>query len=153
LQDLYALSADNQHFFNTRLQLGGDVLKPYKAVIDRWMYPDVMRNQDVSVSKAKKAIADYKKAAGQPAHLAELMVFYCECATGFSNDVGYAHEGFFDALVKMFEQAFTMIATLPETSRPALVERLRVVSRICHSFGYGVGDDMDDCLAKHGFFR
>ena len=44
-----------------RLGLGDDVLKPYKATIDRWLWLDVFKNQDTSVAKAKKAIADYKK--------------------------------------------------------------------------------------------
>lgn len=41
---------------------------------------DVSKNQDLSVAKAKKAIAAYKKAVGQPEGLAELMVFFCERA-------------------------------------------------------------------------
>src|SRR3954464_5771583 len=59
VQDLYAASKDNQTFLHSRFGLGGDVLAPYKATIDRWLWPDVYRNQDVSVSKAKKAVADY----------------------------------------------------------------------------------------------
>jgi hypothetical protein len=31
------------------------LLKPYKAIIDRWLWPDVFKNQDTSVAKAKKA--------------------------------------------------------------------------------------------------
>lgn len=58
-----------------------------KATIDRWLWPNVFKNQDTPVSKAKKAIADYKKALGTPAELAELMVFYCEQASGFASDV------------------------------------------------------------------
>ena len=69
VQDLYAASKDNQAFLHARFGLGGDVLDPYKATIDRWLWPDVYRNQDVSVSKAKKAVADYKKASGRPAWL------------------------------------------------------------------------------------
>jgi hypothetical protein len=42
-----------------------------------------MRNQPVSVSKAKKAIAEYKKAIGQPQDLAQLSIFYCEEAFSF----------------------------------------------------------------------
>lgn len=80
VQDLYAASKDNQAFLHARFGLGGDVLDPYKATIDRWLWPDVYKNQDVSVSKAKKAIADYKKASGRPEGLAELMVFFCERA-------------------------------------------------------------------------
>ncbi len=153
VQDLYAASKDNQAFLHARFALGGDVLKPYKVSIDRWLWPDVFKNQDTSVSKAKKAISDYKKAIGQPEGLAELMVFYCERAAGFSDDVGLQDEGYFDALVRMFEQALKVIHSLPEDARPDLLDRLDAVRRISHNFGYGVGDDMDDLLAEYGIFR
>ncbi len=151
VQDLYAASKDNQAFLHARFALGGNVLKPYKATIDRWLCPDVFKNQDTSVSKAKKAISDYKKAIGLPEGLAELMVFYCERAAGFSNDVGLQYEGYFDALVRMFGQALKAIHALPAACRPALVARLDAVRHISHNFGYGVGDDMDDLFFEYGF--
>jgi hypothetical protein len=150
LQDLYKASKDNQAFLHARFALGGDVLKPYKATIDRWLWPDVFKNQDTSVAKAKKAISDYKKAVGTPDGLAELCVFYCERAAGFSNDVGFQDEGYFDALVRMFEQALKAITELPADHQIALTGRLSSVRHLCHNFGYGVGDDMDDLLAEYG---
>ncbi len=120
------------------------MLKPYKATIDRWLWPDVFKNQDTSVAKAKKAI-------GQPEGLAELMVFYCECAAGFSNDVGLQDEGYFAALVQMFRKAMKTIDALPEDCKPALMARLDSVRHISHNFGYGVGDDMNDLLAEFEF--
>lgn len=149
VQDLYAASKDNQAFLHARFAIGDDVLKPYKATIDRWLWPDVFKRQDTSVAKAKKAIADYKKAVGQPEGLAELAVFFCERAVGFSNDVGLQDEGYFDALVRMFEQAGEAIGALPESQRRELWGRLDAVRRLGHSLGYGVGDDMDDLLAAH----
>ncbi len=80
LQDLYAAHQDNQTFLHARFGLGEDVLEPYKQTIDRWLWPDVFRKQDTSVAKAKQAISNYKKAVGEAAGLAELMVFYCEQA-------------------------------------------------------------------------
>lgn len=153
LQDLYAANKDNQNFLHARLKLGGDVLKPYKVIIDRWLRPDMFKNQDTSVSKAKKAISDYKKAIGLSEGLAELMVFYCERAAGFSDDVGLQDDGYFDALVRMFEQALKTISTPSEGRRPELFTRLDAVRRISHNFGYGVGDDMDDLLAEYGITR
>jgi hypothetical protein len=150
VHDLYAASKENQAFLHARFGLGGDVLKPYKATIDRWLWPDVFKNQDTSVAKAKKALSDYKKAIGQPEGMAELMVFYCERAAGFSDDVGLQDEGYFDALVRMFEQALKVITMLPEEHRAELLPRLDTVRRISHNFGYGVGDDMDDLLAEYG---
>lgn len=75
------------------------------------------------------------------------MEFYCERAAGFSNDVGLQEERFFDALVRMFEQALKTIDALPENSRSALLTRLDTVCHISHNLGYGVGDDMDALLA------
>lgn len=150
VQDLYAASKDNQAFLHARFGLGADVLKPYKTTIDRWLWPDVFKNQDTSVAKAKKAISDYKKAIGQPEGMAELMVFYCERAAGFCDDIGLQDEGYFDALVRMFEQALKVAVMLPEEARAELLSRLDTVRRISHNFGYGVGDDMDDLLAGHG---
>lgn len=155
VQDLYAAGKENRDFLHARFGLGDDVLKSYKLTIDRWLWPDVFKNQDISISKAKKAIADYKKAVGQPEGMAELMVFYCERAAGFSTDVGVPNEGYVDALVRMFEQALEMTCVemtcgLPGEQRESLLDRLDTVRDICHDFGYGVGDYLNDLLAEYG---
>ena len=93
--------------------------------------------------KAKQAISSYRKAVGDLAGLAELMVFYCERAAGFCSDVGYQDEGYFDALVRMFEQTLKAIAHLSAGDRHALIVRLDKVRAVSHNFGYGVDDDMD----------
>ncbi len=148
VRHLYTASKENQAFLHARFALGNDVLEPYKKKIAHGLWPDVCENQDISVSKAKKAIADYNKAVGQPEGLAELMVFYCEQAAGFSHDLGLQHEGYFEALVRMFEQALRALMTLPIAQRHSLRERLDRVRRISDGFGYGVGDDMDYLLAE-----
>lgn len=151
LQDLYAASKDNQAFLHARFAPGSDALKPFKASVDRWLWPDVFKNQEVSVAKAKKAVSDYKKAVGQSEGAAELMVFFCERAAGFSNDVGFEEDAYLDALLRMFQQALKTIATLPdEDQQHALWERLQHVRRICHNLGHGVGDSMDAMLLEHG---
>jgi hypothetical protein len=149
VQDLYAAHKDNQTFLHTRFGLGEDVLEPYKETLDRWLRPDPLRNQDVSVAKAKQAISIYRKAVGEPAGLAELMVYFCENAAGFSNDVGYQDEGYFNALVNMFEQAIRITRQLSAEDRDTLIVRLDRVRTVSHNLGYGVGDDMDSLLANN----
>ena len=149
IQDLYTAHKENQTFLHARFGLGQDVLKPYKETLDRWLWPDVLRNQDTSVVKAKQAISSYKKAVGDPAGLAELMVFYCECAARFCTDIGYQDDAYFDALVRMFEQALKTTAQLPAGDRTPLIARIDKIRTISHNFGYGVGDDMDYLLAKY----
>lgn len=150
LQDLYTASKDNQVFLHSRFVLGGDVLKPYKVTINRWLWPDVFKKQAYSVAKAKKAISDYKKAVGQLEGLAELMVFYCERAAGFSVEVGLQDDGYFDALVRMFEQALKTIATLPNGQQPDLWKRLDEVRRICQHFANDIAYDMSALQSEYG---
>ncbi|HEY4087498.1 MAG TPA: hypothetical protein VGM43_16260 [Bryobacteraceae bacterium] len=134
---------------HARFGVATDALQPYKETLDRWLWPDVLRNQDTSVARAKQAISSYRKAVGDPAGLAELMVYYCECAAGFCDDLGSQDEGYFDALVRMFEQALKVIGLIPSPDRDVLIARLDCVRIISHNFGYGVGDDMDSLLSRY----
>jgi hypothetical protein len=109
----------------------------------------MFRKQDTSVSQAKHAISDYKKAVGDPEGLAELMVFYCERAAGFCSEIYTDDEGYFNALGRMFEQALKSANALSPDRRDDLVSRLDRVRTISHKFGYGVGDDMDFLLSKY----
>jgi hypothetical protein len=77
------------------------------------------------------------------------MVFYCEQAAGYCRDIGYQAKGFFDALVRMVEQAVKSAHTLPDDRQESLIARLDRVRKISYAFGYGVGDDMDYLLAKY----
>jgi hypothetical protein len=147
VQDLYAASKDNQASLHARLRVNVDVLKPYKAAIDRWLWPDVLQQQVTSVAKAEKAIADYRRAVGTHDGLAELMVFYCEQAAGFSADVCLDDESYFAALVRVFGEALRAIADLPSAQRSALGVRLHAVHDACDGMGYGVCEEMADLLA------
>src|ERR1700730_17310598 len=74
IQDLYTAHKDNQTFLHARFGVGEDALQPYKQIINRWVSPDAFKKQDISVVKARQAISNYKKAVGESAGLAELMV-------------------------------------------------------------------------------
>ena len=150
LQDLYAAHPDNQTFLHNRFGLVEDVLGVYKETITRWLYPDIFRRQDTtSVAKAKQAIADYKKAVGDPAGVAELMVYFCEQGAGFCNDTGNDEHVYLNALVRMFGQALNFAKTLPDGIQAGLIARLDRVRGISHNFGYGVGEEMDLVFAKY----
>ena len=150
VQDLYAASKDNQTFLHARLGIGDDPLKPYKVTISRWICPDVMRNQDISVAKAKKAIADYKKAIGRPEGLAELFIYYCEEVCTFLSHCGMGDEGYYSALVRMFGQALKATMALPEPQRDNFLGRLENVRITGQGYGWGVGDDFNWLWEKAG---
>jgi len=150
IQDLYSAHKDNQTFLHARFGLGEDVLRPYKQTITRWLWPDVFERQDTtSVATAKQAIADYKKAVGDPAGVAELMVFFCEKGAGFCADTGNDEWPYLAALMRMFAQALKVAKTLPDASQAALIARLDRVRAISHRIGYGVSDEMDLAFAEY----
>jgi hypothetical protein len=90
---------------------------------------------------------------GQPAGVAELSVYFCERGVGFANDVGLQDEGYFAALVRMFEQGVLTARALPQEQRVQLVARLDAVGKQAANLGYGIGDEMDKILAGHGVVR
>ena len=150
VQDLYAVDKGNQAFLHARLGLGSDQLAPYKALISRWICPDLMRNQSVSVSRAKKAIADYKKAIGQPAGLAELSVFYCEEALNFVESCGYEDERYFVALIRMYDRAVQRVLDLPANERQAYAERVGRLRPRAKSVGWGVDYEFNNIWYEAG---
>lgn len=146
VQDLYAASKENKVFLHTRFGLGDNLLEPYKATITQWINPADYR-KPMSVAKARKAIGDYKKALGQPEGLAELAVFYCEEVFDFLAGCGMDDEGFYDALVRMFEQALKYVLALPKAQQSAFLSRLDRVRQLGQDVGWGVGGEMNRLLA------
>jgi hypothetical protein len=143
VQDLYAVDKDNQAFLHARLGLGSDQLAPYKAIISRWICPDLMRGQSESISKAKKAITDYKKAIGVPAGLVELSIFYCEEAFSFLESCAFEDERYFVALIRMYDQAVIGVLDLPVAERYAYAERLGNLRSRARPVGGGIGDELN----------
>lgn len=150
IRDLYTVSVDNQAFLHARFFQGEEGLEFYRALINRWVCPDFSRNQEISVARATKAVADYRQAAGHPEGLAELAVFYCESCKSHLSCCGMNDAEYFNALADMFEQALQAIVTLDPAQQDVLVERLERVRHEGRNWGWGVGDEMNDLVAKYG---
>jgi hypothetical protein len=144
VRELYAANKDNQAFLHARFGLGPDQLAPYKATISRWINPDLMKNQTVSVSKAKEAIAHYKKAIGRPEGLAELSIFLCEEAFSFVEGCNFSDEQYFVALIRMYDRSVNCVLSLPPADRRAYVERLGKLRTRAKRVGWGVEDELND---------
>jgi|SRR5579864_1483085 len=109
---------------------------------------DVLRGQQTSLSRAKRAITKYKKALGDPVGLAELLVFYCERAAGFCQDVDHRDTAYLDALVRTFAQALKATGNLTDNVQNGFLIRLNHVRSIGRQLGHGIGDDMDVLLSE-----
>ena len=84
-----------------------------------------MKNQTVSIAKAKKAIADYNKAIGRSEGLAELSIFYCVEAFSFVEGCGFSDERYFVALIRMYEPAARRATRGGRTQLPLACCRFR----------------------------
>lgn len=150
VKDLYGASKETQQFLHARYAVGGsDVLEPYKATITQWINPGDVR-KPLSVSKAKKAITDYKKAVGDPQGLAELGVFYCEQVFASLDLCTSEDESFYDALCVMFAQALGRIQKLPQADRSPYIERMWQVRLKGNEIGWGVWDDFEQAWETAG---
>ena len=149
VSDIYIASKEAQSFLHTRYALGSDVLAPYKATITRWINPRDLNGQ-LSVSKAKKAIADYKKASGQLLGLAELGVFYCEEVFAFLDRCAVDEESFYDSLCVMFAQALAAIKKLPQAEQEPFIARMWEVRLKGNQVGWGVWDDFEQAWEGAG---
>jgi hypothetical protein len=154
VQDLYAASKDNQAFLHARLGLGHDQLQPFKASISKWISPDLMKGQPISVSKAKKAIANYKKAIGRTDGMADLSIFYCEEAFGFLESCSIEDESYFTALIRMYGRSIEFVSRLPPAGRTGYLERLDKLRSRGRNVGWAVEEEINSlwygaALDKH----
>ena len=144
IADLYTFSPENRDFLHARFSLGGDVLKPYKKVIEEALFPDVIANDDVEIAVAKKAIANYGKAVGDPKGMLELMVYFVECGAAFSLDVGYGDDDFFTSLERMYEKAIKLLLTLDEATIDEYYNRFEELVDSTKDIGWGFHDTLSD---------
>jgi hypothetical protein len=79
----------------------------------------------------------------------ELHVFWCETASAFTMEYGYADEGYFDVFIRQYELALKQLVFVDEATRNAASDRLM---RGCNktNCGYGVRDDMNALRDEYG---
>jgi hypothetical protein len=129
-----------------------DVLKPYKATIDRWLWPDVFKNQDTFGRQGQKGHLRLQEGCrARPVGGAGGTDGVLLRAGGrLQQRRRYAGRSLVRRAVADVRAGLKTIATLPEEARPAFWARLDAVRDISHNFGYGVGDGMDDLLTEYG---
>ena len=145
---LYELSKGNRDFLHARFAIGADPVAPYKEVIEDCMFPDVMKNKPIQISTAKKAISEYSKAVGDAKGEAELMTYFVECGNKFTVEFGDIDEGFYDALLRMYERAIKKVLSLPAKEQHEFRQRLRKIMVSSGGIGWGYHDGLCEQYSK-----
>ncbi|MFZ4856020.1 MAG: hypothetical protein ACOYL3_06450 [Desulfuromonadaceae bacterium] len=142
IADLYSLNPQNKTFLHARFASGIDALKPYLKIIDDALYPDIYKNKPVQIAKAKKAIADYTKASGEPKGMLELMLFFVETGSKFTVNCGDMYEEFYLALERMYEKALDLLLTMDEETIDEYFNRFEDLVTLTKDVGWGYHDSL-----------
>jgi hypothetical protein len=147
IQDLYALSDENKRFIDTRCGLGGS-LKPFEDQIESCMFPDVLANDDVDISGAKRVISQYRKATDDPIGTLDLMIFFVECGTRFTLNYGDMWEEFYGSLESMFGRAVKLLETMDKRTVRTFLPRLEQLVWDTADIGWGYHDGLKAILSE-----
>lgn len=140
--DLYGISRQNREFIETRLSLNADPLKPFKAIILDALDDDTGNQRPISISKAKKAISDYRKASGDKDGELELMVLFVERGNFLTVEYGDFGEPFYDSMTRMFEKVVQRVKAGGAVLEARYRVRLCKIVESSKDIGYGYHDDL-----------
>lgn len=146
VKELYQLTDENKTFLWARFLAGNDALDRYKKIISKYLYPDILNdNDEMDFDKAKKTIADYVKATGNTEGTADLMIYYVECGNRFTLDYGDINEQFYDGLIQMYKKAIETVRKISEEKQTPFRKRLQKIMKSADGIGWGYHDDLCDC--------
>lgn len=146
--DLAEISKENRAFVEARLAATPDPLKPYKERIEDALYPDAFSNQPIRIGAARRAVTEYRKAAGDPNGLLELMIYYVERGTACTADYGDIDESFYDSLESMYDRFLTALEKAGPAAKEAFRARAEGVVTRATGMGWGYYDYLADRFAE-----
>ena len=98
----------------------------------------------MQIAKAKKAISDYTKAAGEPKGILELMVFFVETGTEFTVNTGGMDGVLYLALVRMYDKALDLVLTMDEETINEYYNRFEDMVTSTSNIGWGYHDALGE---------
>lgn len=140
LGDLYRLSHDNQDFLNARFGILEEPMAPFVKSIREFMYPDILSNDSVQISKAKSVIRRYARATGDSTGEIELKILFVECGNQFTLDYGDMDEGFYSSLNLMYRDVLGDVLSLLDGEHTDFKERLKQIMESSRGMGWGYHD-------------
>jgi hypothetical protein len=106
IAELYKRVPAVKDYYQIKLnpQAETEVLEKYMKIIKDEFFPTRGYGK-ARLSVARKAINDYKKIAGTPTSVADIMLFYVEQGVRFTSEYGDIDEPFYISMESMYESA------------------------------------------------
>jgi hypothetical protein len=150
VKDLYETSPNNRDFIQARCMPGDsdeDVLEKYRKKIIDQFFP-ARGFGKLKLGEARKAIRDYRKATGNAAGAAELLMTYVENGARFTHEYGDMEERFYDSMDSAIEELSALLLGEARESYPKFRERLAKVERMADGIGWGFQDSVGDFVEQ-----
>jgi hypothetical protein len=153
VKDLYDAAASNRDFVQARCQTGdegGEVLDTYRNRITEQFFPKRGFGK-LKLAEARKAIRDYRKATGNLAGTAELLMTYVENGAQFTHDYGDIDERFYNSIESVLRELADLLRGEGRELYPQFGERLADVEQLTDGIGWGFHDFVADVVAELEF--
>ena len=147
IRDLYEANNVNKRFLQARFVPAAPVLAEYRRLVRNAVFPDPFSQRPIRLRDGTAAIAEYKRATGDPAGAVDLMLEFIEAGTEQAADLGYGEDAYFAALERKVKEVVKCLDALPEPARGEATARLIKLGEYQGTIGWGYCDFLGDVAA------
>ena len=143
--DLYKLNDDVKHYLGSRLKGEEAIVELFettKKKIKDEFFPDRGFGK-MRLKEAKNAISNFKKLSNDKLKTLDLMVFYVEVGTKFTDTYGDIDERFYSSMVSMFAKVCDECEKDEQTFN-IFADRLSALVEESKGIGWGYYDALSD---------
>lgn len=145
IADLYKLNGDVKHYLSNRFIGEEAITSLYEATkkkIENEFFPERGFGK-MRLKEAKNAIANFKKLAGDHEKTVDLMLYYVEIGTQFTNTYGDIDAPFYNSMISMYGNVIDA-CNKDEALFRTFEERLYAIVEESEGIGWGYHDCIYD---------
>ncbi|PMC35752.1 hypothetical protein CJ195_18415 [Bacillus sp. UMB0899] len=152
ISDLYKMNSDVKDYLS--IQFGGgeivqELYKKAKMKIQDEFFPQ-RGMPKLRLTEAKKAITDFKKMAGDSDQVIDLMLFYVEMGTEYTNAYGGIDDRFYTSMLSMYDKV-AVACDKDEQLYLKLKDRLYSCVSMADGIGWGFHDTLCEIYYSIGW--
>jgi hypothetical protein len=148
IKDLYDTAGVNRDFIHARCHAGetsGEGLEIYRSKIVEQFFP-ARGFGKLKLAEARRAIREYRKATGNVAGVAELLMTYVENGTKFTQEFGDIDEQFYDSIESALTELAALLRGEARGMYPQFSDRLARLEKLADGIGWGFHDFVQDVV-------
>ena len=144
IKELYDAAAGNRDLLHASLLAGtndDELLEKYRRKIVEQFFP-ARGVGKLRLGEARKAIRDYRKATGNIAGTAELLMAYVENGARFTREYGDIDERFYNSIESALAELATLLRGEARGLYAQFAQRLATVEQMSDGIGWGFHDSI-----------